>query len=301
MLLAPHVDHSVATVPLRQPAAVKAADNEKAVPPVWQVERTQEYETYSNGLRVENLFETSTRPLRTGEWAPAGIVYHTTESHMVEFAEDRNTALKRSGLGLLDYVRRNGAYHFVVDRFGRVFRIVRETDAANHSGWSVWADDERVYVNLNDSFLAVAFEAQNEPKAGETRINAAQLHSGRILTEMLRSKHRIAGANCVTHAQVSVNPRNLRVGYHKDWAEGFPFRAMGLPENYRRPVASVSLFGFEPDGTVEAAGMGAGLLAAEDLIRREAAARRMPPERFRAVLRLRWRETVSALGDAGAN
>ena len=50
----------------------------------------------------------------------------------------------------------------MIDRFGRVFRIVRESDSANHAGNSVWADQHWVYVNLNESFFGVAFEAQTQ-------------------------------------------------------------------------------------------------------------------------------------------
>ena len=40
---------------------------------------------------------------------------------------------------------------------------------------------------------------------------------------MLRAKYRIPESNCVTHAQVSVNPDNMLVGYHTDWSGNFPF------------------------------------------------------------------------------
>ena len=61
--------------------------------------------------------------------------------------------LKRLGESLLEYVRRKHAYHYLIDRFGRVYRVVAESDTANHAGYSVWADDEWFYVNLNESFL----------------------------------------------------------------------------------------------------------------------------------------------------
>src|SRR5574341_2120807 len=69
---------------------------------------------------------------------------------------------------------------FLIDRFGRVWRVVRETDAANHAGWSVWADEHWVYLNLNDSFLAVAFEASSGAPAP---VNPAQVRAGRALVE----------------------------------------------------------------------------------------------------------------------
>jgi len=51
-------------------------------------------------------------------------------------------------------------YNFLIDRFGRVFRIVNESDAAQHAGYSVWSDDRWLYVDLNESFLGVSFEAR---------------------------------------------------------------------------------------------------------------------------------------------
>ena len=93
---------------------------------------------------------------------PAGIVYHTTESLQAPFESSQNNVLKRVGESLLEYVRRRRCYNFLIDRFGRVFRIVNESDAADHAGHSVWADERHFYVNLNDSFIGVSFEAQTE-------------------------------------------------------------------------------------------------------------------------------------------
>jgi len=53
-----------------------------------------------------------------------------------------------------------------------------------------------------------------------------------MLTRMLRSRYSIAAENCVTHAQVSVNPSNMQLSYHVDWAAAFSFAALGLPDNY---------------------------------------------------------------------
>jgi hypothetical protein len=177
-----------------------------ALPHVWQVEANRQFDLYSNGLRVENRFQTSTSarsylafrrvPLETSRGErrvqPAGIVFHTTESHLAPFEEDQTRNLKREGEGLLEYVSRNHSYHFVIDRFGRVFRIVNEPDYANHAGNSIWADEHWIYVNLNQSFFGVAFEARSQSKDGEVPIDAAQVHAARTLTEMLRARYRIA-------------------------------------------------------------------------------------------------------------
>jgi hypothetical protein len=199
---------------------------------VWRVDA----QTYSNGLRVDGSYAVSNRPREI----TAGIVFHATESAQAPFEAENNDGLKRIGESLLDYVQRRRSYNFLIDRFGRVFRVVRESDAANHAGHSIWADARRYYLGLNDSFLGVAFEARHE-------LTAAQVRSGAMLTEMLRSFYRIPAENCVTHAQVSVNPSNMRTGYHTDWAAGFPFAALALPDNYAIPLPAIWAFGFEAD------------------------------------------------------
>lgn len=283
---------------------------------VWLVEASQESELYSNGLRINNQYLTETQARGYAAFAreridtggaqrrtePVGIVYHTTESHMAPFEEGQTRTLRRDGEGLLEYVRRNRSYHFVIDRFGQVFRVVRESDYANHAGHSVWADAAWVYINLNQSFFGVAFEAQSRSGAEEMTANAAQLHSGRILTDMLRARYGIASANCVAHAQVSVNPENLRVGYHTDWAANLPFHELGLDDNYGRPLASVLLFGFGVDRLLENAGgepLRQGLQAAEDQVREEAAARGIPVDRYRDILRKRYKDAIVALRAKG--
>ena len=253
--------HRVAAAPAPKPAPIVyrvAATAPDAPPPVWLVEKSNEFEAYSNGLRIENRYETENRrrsflafPLddRPGEprTEPAGIVFHTTESLQAPFEPSKNTVLKRVGESLLEYVARRRAYHFLIDRFGRVWRIVRESDAANHAGHSVWADGSWIYVNLNDSFLGISFEAQTAAAVTAVEINPAQIRAAAMLTEMLRSRYRIAAADCVTHAQVSVNPTNFQIGYHTDWASSFPFERLGLPDNYARTLPSIALFGFEYD------------------------------------------------------
>ncbi len=224
---------------------------------VWQVEETEAHELYSNGLRVEKRYITpkvGAEPFvhyRRGDDAPEqrstpfGIVFHTTESMALPFKENQNRALRRIGAGVLEYVRRISAYHYVIDRFGRVWRVVPEDEPAHHAGNSVWADESHFYLNLNSSFLGVSFEGPSRDESGEMPATAAQIHSGRLLTDLLRSRHRISAGNCVTHAQVSVNPDNMGIGYHTDWAANFPFEQMGLPDNYRIPPPAITLFGFQ--------------------------------------------------------
>jgi len=278
---------------------------------VWLVESTGQFDLYSNGLRTENQFAVSTSPrrypalvkgAREMRTEPAGIVYHTTESHLAPFEEQDNGQLQRDGEGMLEYVKRHRSYHFVIDRFGRVFRIVRESDYANHAGNSLWADDSRIYVNLNQSFFGVAFEARSESSGLEATVNPAQIYAGRILTEMLRTRYGIAASNCVAHAQVSVNPANYGVGYHQDWAANLPFAELGLGDNYRQALPSMTLFGFERreagmaiGASGMSSGMSSGVGAAESELRAIAAAEKLPVERYRGKLHERYRDALRAL------
>ena len=124
--------HVAAAVPLPNPGA--ASD-------VWLVEKSAQSEAYSNGLRIDNRFLAATharsylafpanggQPVRRSQ--PAGIVFHTTESRQAPFEATKNRVLRRIGESLLEYVRRRQAYNFVIDRFGRVYRVVSEEEAA---------------------------------------------------------------------------------------------------------------------------------------------------------------------------
>jgi hypothetical protein len=285
-----------------------------AVHQVWPVERTANFDLYSNGLRIENEFRTSGKPRvafplfrpkvpkrdldqeEPAAWRsePAGIVFHSTESHQVPFQASEIRDLKRIGRNLLDYIRSQQSYHFVIDRFGRVFRVVAEDSIANHSGKSVWSDEKGTYVNLNGSFLSVAFESQTDaPEA----LSAAQIHAAKVLTDMLRAKFGIAASNCVTHAQVSVNPKNWRIGYHTDWANGFPFAELGLPDNYRQVLPSMFQFGFDyDDAFVAAAGRPwSGLAATNRLMEEQARADGLSLTTYRQRLQDRYRRISAQL------
>ena len=120
---------------------------------------------------------------------------------------------------------------------------------------------------------------------------------------MLRSRYQIQPGNCVTHAQVSVNPSNMLVGYHKDWASGFPFSAVGLPDNYNRPLPSLSAFGFDCEPSwlpLGKNGLSPGVKQAEEDLARRAAAARMSPAAYRKTLREQYREWLAEVRRAGS-
>ncbi len=278
---------------------------------VWLVEKTADSELYSNGLRIENRNATRSAPryyrawsrrnLTPGEWRtdPAGIVFHTTESTMAPFEAMHNSSLRHNSAGLLKWVEERKSYHFVIDRFGRVHRVVAETDYANHCGHSVWSDGDWVYIGLNQSFFGISFEAAASNTPGKAyRIGDAQLHAGRILSDMLRVRYRIAAANCVTHAQVSVNPQNMTIGYHTDWAGDFPFQEMGLSAGYDAPVASIAVFGFTYDSSfLHAIGrqVWRGMVRADEQILEQAATVGVAPGDYRASRHRRFHEILAEL------
>ncbi len=285
------------------------------LPEVWMVEKGRSEEVFSNGLHIDTRFAVSNHPRSylafpvndptsggaVRRSVPAGIVFHSTESLQVPFEASRNGALKRIGESLLEYVGRRCAYHYLIDRFGRVFRVVAEQDAANHAGYSVWADDHWRYLNLNESFLGVSFEARTGDGQNEAHLSPAQVRSAAMLTELLRGRYRIPATNCVTHLQVSVNPNNMLVGYHTDWASGFPFEEVGLPDNYALALPSMVTFGFVCGPAVrEMAGQRQrwGIEQAEAAFERRAKAMGMRPLAYRKTLQGEYRALLACVKTA---
>lgn len=258
--------HAAAPAPVTSaPSALPRPDAPASAPArgiapaaVWLVEQGSGFEQYSNGLRIDTSLATEGTPREYRVFAasglsadlhhrPAGILFHTTESDVWPLEASFNENLRDTSQKLLRYVQRNRLYHYVIDRFGRVYRIVDEGAKANHAGHSVWADGPRIYLNLNHAFLGVSFETRWEGGRA-LPITQAQFSAGRSLADHLRQKWDIPAAMCVTHGLTSVNPKKHLIGHHVDWARGFPFEAYGLPDQYLRPPPSVALFGFGYDG-----------------------------------------------------
>ena len=122
---------------------------------------------------------------------------------------------------------------------------------------------------------------------------------------MLRGRYGISAGNCVTHAQVSVNPKNMRVGFHTDWASSFPFAQLGLPDNYARPLPALTAFGFEYDAAfAQSAGarLYAGVELAEQELARDSAASGVTVGELRKMLRKRYRARLAeAMGGGEAS
>lgn len=244
------------TVP---PVAAAGPPLRRGVAPagVWLVEKGPSWEQYSNGLRIDTTYSVQGEPRRyrifhpDGSFGdvqdrPRGILYHTSESDIWPLEAAYNENLRDSSQRLLRYLRRNHVYHYLIDRFGRVFRVVTDETKANHAGYSVWTQGDDIYLNLNGAFIGVSFETRWEGGLA-LPITQAQFAAGRTLTEYLRHRWDIAPEMCVTHGLTSVNPHTHLIGHHLDWARGFPFEAYGLPDQYSRPAPAVALFGFGYD------------------------------------------------------
>jgi hypothetical protein len=283
---------------------------------VWLVESSDGYERYSNGGRIITEFETGNRPrgfvalprdadlaavkVSAGgaevRRAPVGIVYHTSESDMLPFTPDNSASLEVRSRGLLEFVRRHKSYNYLIDRFGQIYRVVRDEDAAHHAGNSVWADRENLYVGLNESFIGVCFETSMSAETREEQLTEAQVVAGRLLTQIIRSRHEIDDENCVTHGLVSVNPSNMLIAFHHDWARNFPFEAMGLSDKYKIAPASVSHFGFTYDDEIVSKLGGALWLVVvrvEDVFRARAEREGRTPDELRELMRARFREQMN--------
>ena len=227
---------------------------------VWLVETTPEFERYSNGARILTRYETENHARgyylipRGADTAGdqlrrdvVGIVYHTSESDIVPFTSENNQSIKYRSQGLLDYIQRNKSYNYLIDRYGEVYRIVRDDHAAHHAGHSVWADERYDYVGLNESFIGICFESTSTAGSLEETLTEAQIVSGRALTNVLRSKYNIEDVNCTTHGLVSINPDKMLIAFHHDWVRNFPFEAMGLSDKYKVPPANMIDYGFSYD------------------------------------------------------
>jgi hypothetical protein len=316
-----------ATLVQTQPAA--AVDDSRPVEPlpeslpeevlgvvpvtIWLADRGPGWELYSNGLRIETSHALPGKHReyrifhRDGELhadvyaKPVGILFHTSESDLWPLEPDFERQLRRGTASLLRYLQSTQAYNYLIDRFGRVYRIVDDESRANHAGHSVWARNDDVYLDLNSAFLGVSFESRWEGGRA-LPITRAQLIAGRNLTHYLRQRFAIAPEMCVTHGLTSISPKQGLIGYHRDWARGFPFEAFGLPDLYALPPPSVALFGFGHDEEfLRAVGeRWPGLIAAERSLAQEARQRSISLDavrRERQALYRKW----STQAPQGAN
>lgn len=288
-----------------EPVAESLPAEELGIVPttIWLADKGQGWELYSNGLRIETSFAVAGEersyvvhhrelgPQKGVHSKPVGILFHTSESDLWPLEEGYQHELRRSSSSLIKYVQRQQAYNYLIDRFGRVYRIVEDETRANHAGRGIWARNQDVYLDLNDAFLGVSFETRWEG-GRSLPITRAQLIAGRNLTHYLRQRFAIAPEMCVTHGLTSVNAKRKLIGYHLDWARGFPFEAFGLPNQYAQPTPSVALFGFRyDDDFLNTLGEPwPGLLAADQLLQDEARERATTVDEVRRERQSRYQE-----------
>ncbi len=287
--------------------------------PIWLVDQGTDWELYSNGLRIITAHVVDNLPrlyYRFPNNAPgakkkeritnriAGILYHSTESDLHPFLPEMNQSIKKNSRRLIRYVKRQKCYNYLIDRFGQVFRVVRDDHAAFHAGNSLWSDEDSTFLNLNHAFIGISFEARDFEKValpkkkvlkiadGNTStINAAQKRSGRALTDWLRVKYRIPETNCVPHGLASINPEHKLIGYHLDLAVKFPYPAFALNDKNLLPLPSMTRYGFSYDKyfvRVFEGNLWPGIRSAEALVKKRAAKLKISPRRLKRRLNKRF-------------
>jgi hypothetical protein len=96
----------------------------------------------------------------------------------------------------------------------------------------------------------------------------------------------------------------MRIGWHTDWGNNFPFDKLGLPDNYEQPSPAISVFGFSYDEAYVGSTGGAvwkGLALADEQVREAAALRGLTVPKYRKIQQNQYKEQVAALKDLGAN
>ena len=318
--------------PMREPPPV--AETKIAAflaQPIWLVEKTRGSELYSNRLQIFTRYAVANIPrsyrpfFRHLNGSPenakhsdriAGILFHTSESDLVPFRPEMNISIKQKSKRLIKYLQRRKSYNFIIDRFGRVYRLVQEDHAAFHAGNSIWADDDEFYLNLNHAFIGICFEGRDfeeiesqnyvdswNPQAiaprlrpnGISSLTEAQLRSGKELTDWLRVKYTISQHNCVPHALVSVNPQKKLIGYHLDLSRGFPFAKFSLSNKYNEPLPSIVDFGFFYDEYFEKIFGGEiwpGIRASEAILQRRCKRANISMSKYRIHLNTKYDEYI---------
>jgi hypothetical protein len=295
--------------------------------PIWLVEKTADREFYSNRLQIITTYTIPNIPReyyrfsRNSDYSPtngkitdkvSGIVYHASESDLYPFMPEMNHSILNYSKRLIKYLLRKKSYHYFIDRFGRVYRLVREDDAAFHAGKSIWADDESLYLNLNHAFIGICFEGKDFEEidtkkqkkghpanskssflkpTGISSFNEAQLRSGKELTDWLRVKYKISQQNCVPHALISVNTKRMLIGFHLDLSRGFPFARLGLTDKYQEPLPSMVEFGFRYDKYFEKIFNGnlwRGIGYSEEILQRRARNSGLSVAEYRKILQQRF-------------
>jgi N-acetyl-anhydromuramyl-L-alanine amidase AmpD len=298
---------AIASTPVPTPAPTPNRNNDifKMKEKIFYYGKEGEYEKWSNGCTISTKYETDNHPrayytLQRGldndgdqvSHKIVGILYHTPESYMIEFNEENNKAIQKGSRGLLEHVQKHKKYNYMINRIGDIYRIVRDEQTAYHAGDSLWADEKNTYVLLNESFIGVCFESKFEGASSlEDILTPAQIRSGKLLTDVLRTRYSIDDANCTTHGLVAVDPDKMLIARHHDWVRYFPFEQMGLSDKYKVLPPNMTDYGFTVDQDVMAKlgnNLWDGAKTAEGEFKRRAERIGLAPDDMRNKMRDRY-------------
>jgi hypothetical protein len=94
----------------------------------------------------------------------------------------------------------------------------------------------------------------------------------------------------------------MTIGYHTDGSGNFPFKELGIPNNYELPIPSLYLFGFDFDSrflTLTGTRVWKGLLLADERLRRDADSQHLSIGQYKENLREKYRASIETLKTLG--
>jgi len=171
-------------------------------------------------LRISSLYSPRNRE-RPKRERTEYIILHTTEGA-------KASALRK--------LRKNGEAHYLVDREGRVYRIVHRSRLAYHAGRSMWSGER----NLDTCSIGIETVGYHNRELTE-----AQYAALRELLAELQGIYRIPDRNVLTHCMVAYGTPNR---WHKRSHRGRKRCAMNLSTHTARVrLGLTEAPAFDPD------------------------------------------------------
>lgn len=96
--------------------------------------------------------------------------------------------------------------HWLIDRWGIVYRLVHEEDVAWHAGVSVWNGRP----NVNDFSVGIELDNEND---GITPYPEPQRAACRQLVQAICAEYGIAPSDVVSHAEIAPGRKNDPMGF----------------------------------------------------------------------------------------
>ena len=108
--------------------------------PIWLVEKTIDREFYSNRLQIIIKYTMSNIPReyyrfpKNSDYMPvnskitdkiSGILFHASESDLYPFMPEMNRSILKYSKQLIKYLLLKKSYHYLIDRFVRVYRLFK--------------------------------------------------------------------------------------------------------------------------------------------------------------------------------